>query len=99
MQCKRELLLFSAIVYFCTPILAGMVENSRQIGGNCEKEYECGVHSFDSDINQTSRHGNARHIPASGFLALLWLSVVDETNTKFVVSSWFLAALLPLVSA
>ena len=38
-------------------------------------------------------------VTESGFLALLWLFVVDATNTKFVIFSWFLAALLPLVSA
>ena len=39
------------------------------------------------------------NVPISGFLALLWLFVIDRTNTKFAMLSWFLALLLPLISA
>mmetsp|Transcript_34613 Transcript_34613/g.91329 ORF Transcript_34613/g.91329 Transcript_34613/m.91329 type:complete len:159 (-) Transcript_34613:125-601(-) len=35
----------------------------------------------------------------SAGLALLWLLVIDGRNTHFVISSWFLVALLPLVNA
>jgi hypothetical protein len=66
----------------------------------------CSTGSYAASIqtSQTSKYdwnsdGPRINIPVPGFLALLWLFVVDRENTRLVLISWFMAALLPLVGS